>query len=320
MNTFLATALYKILSVLVSLVLFLSPLSAPAPDDPIRRGDGVRLSAALWSDTHMSDYLFSRVKHVKSSVMDLAAAEGLDALVIDGDITENGKPQEFRLMADELAKLSNVGHIIPASGNHDIRLRNFNMTVKTFSEFCETVNPAIRTDKLYYSYEVNGYTFIVLGSTETVFEEAAVSDGELAFLDASLAAATADGKPAFVLLHQPLRNTHNLPDAWGSPIPSAGSVGRDSDRLIYVMNKYENVFLITGHLHSGLGVNNFEDVGKLHSVNLPSIGIVSKDGGYEAAGTGYVMSVTDDSVTFRARDFANGRYLPEYDHSYTLVK
>ncbi len=318
MHTVLADVLYKILSLIVSLVLLVSPVAAPSNADPIRPEKDVRLAAALWSDTHASDYLYSRDRSVKASVLDLKNAEGLDALIIDGDLTENGKLSEYRLLADELAKLDNVRPIIPVSGNHDIRLRNFSLTVKTFSEFSGTVNPAIHTDKLYYAYEVNGYAFIVLGSVSTVFEEADISDGELAFLDAALSAATADGKPAFVLLHQPLKNTHDLPNSWGSPIPSAGSVGKDSDRLVSVMRKYQNVFLITGHLHSGLGPNNFAAVEGIHCVNLPSIGIVSKDGGYEAAGCGYVMEVTDAAVTFRARNFAEGAFMPAYDRTYPV--
>ncbi|MBR5409153.1 MAG: metallophosphoesterase [Clostridia bacterium] len=320
MYSTLATVLYKLLTAFLSFSLILSPAAVPAADDPVVPDGDASLVAVLWSDTHASDYLYSRNKNIRAAVTDLAAAKGVDALVIDGDLTENGKLSEYRWLADELSRLNNVPHVLPATGNHDIRLRNFNTTVETFSSFCETVNPALKLDKLYYSYVVNGYTFIVLGSTETVFEEAAISDGEFSFLDAALAKGTSDGKPVFVFLHQPLKNGHGLPDSWGSPLPYAGSVGKDSERLSYILNKYENVFLITGHLHSGLGDANFEEVGKVHCLNLPSIGIVSKDGGFEAAGCGYVMEVTGSAVTFRARDFASGRYMPQLDRTVALVK
>ena len=320
MYSTLATVLYKLLAAFLSLALALFPAATPAVDDPVSPASDASLVAVLWADTQVADYLPSRTKNLKAAVTDLAAAKGVDALILDGDIAENGKLAEYRVVIEELSRLDNVAHVIPATGNHDIRLRNFNKTVETFSSFCEAVNPALKLDKLYYSYVVNGCTFVVLGSTETAFEEAAISDGELSFLDAALAKATSGGKPAFVLLHQPLKNTHGLPDSWGSPIESAGSVGKDSERLAYVMNKYENVFLITGHLHSGLGPNNFEDVGRVHCVNLPSIGIVSKDGGFEAAGCGYVMEVTDSAVTFRARDFISGCFLPQYDRAFALVK
>ena len=320
MNSAFAAFFYKLLSLLLSVSLLFSPLIAADKNDPIQANDpeNVLLTAALWSDTHLSDYLLSRTRNVKSCVTDLKNGGGIDALIIDGDLTENGKLSELKMLSEELGDLPNVSHVLPATGNHDVRLRYYPLTVRTFSEFCAVVNPSIelQNDALYYSYEVNGYTFIILGTVGTQFEEARIDDVELAFLDEALA--SAQGKPSFVLLHQPLKNTHALPDAWGSPIPSAGSVGADSDRLLCVLQKYKNVFLISGHLHSGLGENNFEDVSGVHSVNLPSIGIVSKDGGYEAAGTGYMMEVYADRVLFRARSFLTGKYLPEFDRTVPL--
>ena len=314
---------YKILVLLLSLTVGCAGGSVyPSQDNIIKAQDeeSCKMTAVLWADTQISDYLLSRDEYMKAACRDIAATDGsIDALVLAGDIAENGKGSEYRVVLDNLNIFKGkVDSILPATGNHDIRLRIFGNTVKTFAEFSSSVNENLNLDKLYYSYEVNGYRFIVLGSTRTEFEEAYINETELNWLDSQLKEATANGMPAFVVLHQPLKDTHNLPDAWGSPIQSAGSVGAQSDDLKKIMSGYENVFLITGHLHSGFSSYTYEEINGIHGINLPSLTIA--DDGYKHTGTGIVMEVYENKVLFRARDFSEGKYLPQFDTEYSLVK
>lgn len=316
-----STFFYKLLVFLMTVSNLIAPGKVPGNTDPIAPAkDGAKLHVVFWGDSQVSDYLLSRQKAFSAACLDVAnAAVAPDAVLIAGDIAENGKASEYRLILDDLKTVENVDRFVLATGNHDVRMRVFSQTVKSFGEFCKEADPANPIDgKLYYTYEVNGYAFIVLGCTRTEFEEAYLDDAELLWLDAELAKATKNGLPAFVVLHQPLKKTHNLPAAWGSPLPAAGSVGAQSDQIKDILNKYRNVFLLTGHLHSGLSAVNFETVGNFVSVNVPSVGIVSKDGGYEASGTGYMLEVYENEVLFRARDFASGLYLPEFDRAFPI--
>ena len=104
-----------------------------------------------------------------------------------------------------------------------------------------------------------------------------------------------------------------MPDVWNSPIESAGSVGPQSDELRAILGKYENVFFISGHEHTGFGQYTYQEIDGFHSINLPSFGITNKDGEYNDPGTGYVVEVYDDTVVFKARDFGKGIWLPDYD-------
>lgn len=314
---------YKILVLLLSLSVGCSGGSIfPSQDALIKAKDedNCKMTAVLWADMQISDYLLSRNEPMKAACRDIAAMDGtMDALVLAGDIAENGKGSEYRVVLDNINMFKGkINNILPASGNHDIRLRVFSNAVKNFSEFSSSTNGNLKLDKLYYSYEVNGYKFIVLGSTRTEFEEAYINETELNWLDSELKDATADGLPAFVILHQPLKNTHNLPDAWGSPIKTAGSVGAQSDDLKRIMSGYKNVFLITGHLHSGFASYTYEEIDGIHGVNLPSLTIAGD--GYAHTGTGLIMEVYEDTVLFRARDFSQGTYLPQFDMEYTIVK
>ncbi len=295
----------------------------PATDDTIAAldADNVKVTAVLWADSQVSDYMYARAEHFEAACKDVAnSTENIDALFIVGDITENAHTIEKDLVLDCLSVIDNVDVMLFATGNHDIRLQAYSLALSSFEEFCAAANDGenYTNGKMYYSYEINGYKFIVMGSTKAAFEEAVIGDEELAWVDSELAAATADGKPAFVILHQPLANTHGLPVTWGSGNnKTAGSVGEDSDAIKEVLSKYENVFLITGHLHTGFGQYTYEEIGTIHGVNLPSIGIDGADGLNIPAGM--MLEVYENKVVFRARDFATGKYLPEYDAEYPIA-
>ncbi len=323
MSSAFTAIMYKLLIWFISFTSLFGVLDAPAKDDPIVFNDEAQMKVALWGDPQIADYMADRHQYSKNAALDLANAQGtFDALVIAGDVTENGKGAEYQLLLDYLSvaedKIDN--HII-AIGNHDVRLRVYSQVVNTFKEFTNAANSNfadnakfVKEGKLSYTYEVNGYTFIALNTDKSVFEESYFSDETLTWFDGELAKATADGKPVFVIVHQPLKKTHNVEVAWNSPSDTAGTIGKQSDALKDIMNKYNNVFFITGHLHMGFSKEwSIHQIDNFWGVNLPGIGPDNADGAYNESGTGYMMEVYDSKVVFRARDFAAGKYLPEFD-------
>ncbi|MBO5396661.1 MAG: metallophosphoesterase [Clostridia bacterium] len=332
MSSVFTAFMYKLLTMFISFtMLFGAGIPEPGTDDPIKVNENAEMSVVLWGDTQLSDYDAKRHQYSKNSAIDLSNADGnFDALVVAGDVTENGKGAEYQLLLDYLAVADNVDNHIFTVGNHDVRLRAYSQVVSTFNEFCASANTNFSEKaqyyaegKLSYTYEVNGYTFIVLGTDKVVFEESYFSDEALTWFDAELAKATADGKPAFVVVHQPLKQTHQVWDSWNSPDNNAGTIGAQSDALQEIMEKYNNVFFITGHLHMGFSeewsihkTGKAEDKeGNVTLVNLPGIGPKNADGEYNAPGTGYIMEVYEDRVEFIARDFNLGKYVPEHNET-----
>lgn len=323
MSSVFTAFMYKLLIWFISFSsLFGGVLDVPATDDPIIVNEEAQMTAVLWGDPQLSDYMADRHQFTKNAALDIANAQGtLDALVIAGDIAENGKGAEYQLVLDYLSVAENVDNHIMAVGNHDVRLRAYSQVVGTFNEFCNAANSNfadnakyVKEGKLSYTYEVNGYTFIALNTDKSVFEESYFSDETLAWFDGELNKATAEGKPVFVILHQPLKETHQVWQAWNSPDDNAGTVGAQSDALQDIMNKYNNVFLITGHLHMGFNKEwSIHKIGNFWGVNLPGIGPKNADGDYNESGTGYIMEVYEDKVVFVARDFNLGKYLPDYN-------
>lgn len=306
------------------LAVSLLPISALAKTDSIKplNEKTVQLHFAAWADPQVSHYLKKREPYLISSAKDLQEnSSSLDALVLAGDITENSIPDEWYWVYNDIKDIG-VKHYINATGNHDVRLHDYGVAEDSFTDFTNRLNinagSKLRIEKLNYSYVINGYRFIVLGSELATLEEAEIGKAQLQWLDRQLAKSNREGKPAFVILHQPLKNTHGLPDTWGSFIKSAGSVGPQSEQIRQILNRYGNVILITGHLHTGFGQYTYQKIDNFYSVNLPSLGVENKDGTYNENGIGYMVEAYADKVCFRARNFDKGIYLPQYDITINL--
>ena len=310
LKTPLQKIFYKLFLALIALVYSFSAYVAPSDAQPIApQQDDASLFFAALADPQVSNYILKRVPSFDAAAEDLHNARRLDAVLIAGDIAENGLAIEYRYIYE---KLNGLGcPYLLAEGNHDIRLRVYLQSLARFSAFSNALNETSEMDSYHYSAAVNGYTFLVLGSDRTVFEESYLNDAQLSWLDESLA--SQQGRPTFVVLHQPLQNTHGLPDTWGSPFKSAGSVGKQSDRIDAILQQYDNVILITGHLHTGFGAYTYEKRGSVWMVNLPSLTINNKDGGDNGPGIGCMVECRKDEIVFRARNFATGTWLPDYD-------
>ena len=268
-----------------------------------------------WADPQVSNYILKRDPFFTAACQDVEnSAETFDALLIAGDIVENGLPCEWTHVQENLP-CRNIKKYVMVSGNHDIRLRLYKQSVKRFTKFSNALNANVGSglsiDALHYSTTVKGYTFIVLGSDRMEFEECYLSDAQLQWLDDSLKKACGKGKPVFVTVHQPFKLSHGLPDTWGSPIDAAGSIGPQSDALKAVLSKYKNVILMTGHLHTGIGQYTYEKIDGIHSVNLPSLTIDNKDGRVNDNGIGFWVEVFRTKVVFHARNFAAGKDIPQ---------
>lgn len=319
--TFIVTAIYS----------FNGGVVAPSTEAPIKAvdPDNVKLTFVTVADPQISNYMFDRYQVLQEAVIDLENAEyDFDAIVGIGDIAENGLAEEYQLFLDEFKDIDS--RYIMATGNHDTRLRNYKQMVNRFTKFTNALNgeegkglDAYAEGKLAYAEEVNGYKFIVMGADNASFEEAYISEAQLNWLDAELASADAD-KPVFVILHQPLKLTHNLPNNWGNGTnKNAGSVGPQNDAIKAVLAKNgadKTVVLITGHLHAGFSEFSYEKIDTFHSFNVPALNIDNKDGaeGGDGSGLTYIVEVYDDEILFRARNLEEGKWMPQFDTTINL--
>ena len=289
-------------------------LPTPSTDDPIVRPPEALFTFAAFGDPQVSNYMFAREACFYASCRDFKSMpEPLDALIIAGDIAENGMRCEYRMVAQILNEVSDkIRHVVLMPGNHDIRLRGFLAQQFKFRGFVKSVTNGVPPErgKYWFACDFDACRFLVMGSDTASFEGAHISHRQLKWLETELADAEKQNKPVFVMNHQPLKKTNGLPGAWQGVGSWRGSVGNQSKALRGILSSHKNVFFLTGHLHQGVCQASFEDYGSYKCLNLPTVG-ANNHGSYNELSQGYVISVFRDRVEMRARLFGKGEYVPE---------
>lgn len=307
--------------------------------------DNCRLSFAAVSDCHIDEKSsFFSDGMLELSLMDMEKAENkLDALVFAGDTTNHGYIEQWDIFAASMARHDVAKNIIIGAGNHDTWGPNrddftnpVDGVLPTFIKYNKQISGR-DIDKMYYSTTINGYHFIVMGSEED-HTCAYISPEQISWLDEELEAASGDGKPIFVILHQPINGTHGLPYNWGldkEDPPEEGGIGPQSDDVVAVLKKYDNIFFISGHIHAG-----FKNADKKIGVEYASVEYMKNNKGNNITlvnlpclanpdfirfshfinGCGYVFETYDDYVLIRARNFGAGTWITKYDVKVDVVK
>ncbi|MBQ8227493.1 MAG: metallophosphoesterase [Clostridia bacterium] len=287
-----------------------------------------RLNFAAISDIHMTEET-ARCDMLAFGLQDMENSQrSLDALVCAGDLTDHGEKEEWEMLAEAFSGYTPAENIILAVGNHDTWT---DAGCDVAQEYFIEANKVIADrdiDKVYYSTKIDGYTFIVMGS-ESDHTYATFNQEQIDLLDKEMETASEDGLPIFVISHWPINESHGLPGTWGDDEPELddGGMGDQSAQVEAILKKYENVFLISGHIHNGLTNESQEDVydyvsvesdGSFHSVNLPSYMYLTMRGRI-ANGTGLNFEVYDDEVVIRARSYSAGVWYTDYNYTIELV-
>lgn len=290
------------------------------------------LTVEMLSDPHIEEKELFRQAFMVAGLRNLnGAVADIDGVIIAGDLTNYADEPSLAKYYDILAKHSPVP-VLSAAGNHDIgHVGDRDVTDITREEakanFIRYNNEymGIEAQDNYYSYTLNGYTFIVLGD-EVIdgghWDGMDISDEQMAFLDGELARATADGSPVFVVCHWPVDGTNGQ-----EIIYPDGAIELEENDVKTVMEKYDNVFYISGHIHGGIkseaaaevtGMSNVEQLNGVTYISLPTYGIVNSFG-YPWSGTGMQMEVYADKVIVRPRNFITNKWFTNAVYTIDLV-
>lgn len=289
--------------------------------------DDILLNVGIISDTHIDYRWLPGKQMLANGLSDMGRSDAnLDAVVISGDLTTYGDGKSMEDFYKILGEYNRADKMVVASGNHDIghvedithQQARDNM-VRLYNEYTGE-----QTENIYYSIDVKGYTFIVISDqSDDSWDFPEFYDDQLTFLDTELTRATASGKPAFVVCHWPVPGVNGQPTVWddGAIRPEYG------DKIIAILEKYRNVFYISGHMHLGVTVkliektfdfSSVETINGVNYVNLPSFGLVNRYG-VPWGGLGFQMEVYADEVIFRTRNYATGRWYNSLVFSTDLV-
>lgn len=320
------TVFDQIIALLLSLYMSLVPFSSvPVESTDAQNESAILLDVALLSDIHVKDKGSKQHQNLVNGLKNLSANFGnIDAITVSGDLTDGGKTESLELFYESLLANTSVGKYVVSPGNHDIGhspLSNSEarkVNIETMNKYLGYEN-----EEVYYSQEVNGYSFIVIGDDiGNKSNTPVISDKQVAFLDSELAKATADGKPAFVICHWPLAHTNGIDILW----PGGGVSNEDSAKLKAVMEKYNNVFVITGHTHVGLSSDTFSKIfgysfietkNGVTYVSVPCFGKFNRHIPFSTS-IFMRMEVYSNKIIFRPYNLRTLKWYPKYDKTVTL--
>ncbi|MFT2016410.1 DUF4073 domain-containing protein [Streptomyces sp. 796.1] len=290
---------------------------------------------------------FDVVSDVQGDTADLGRAldqmKGLpgksSALVVNGDITNRGYPQEYAEVRKTIDAHPHPKQTYFTIGNHEFYVPKYcnpnKLCQSTWpngtkeSELFQNFYDFTGLDKVYYERVVDGVPMLMLGTEKymkyhdaTKWDEVWFSDAQLAWLDQRLAHWQRKGKPVMVFSH------HVLPDTVsGTRNKMYGGDYLQADRVLGILGKYKDAVLFTSHTHWSLGLSDWAvrkvvpGTGNLEGFTVVNTGAVqtsfTDDGkGGETAvsgaeNTGLRVQVSKGEVVVKARDYLRNQWLKE---------
>ncbi|MBQ4243367.1 MAG: metallophosphoesterase [Clostridia bacterium] len=281
------------------------------------------LTLDLISDTHIGSGDAAGIVSTSIRTID-AEKDSIDGVIVSGDLTHRGYDSEFDEVYSILGNYSG-DNLITANGNHDYGRWSDSGMMRPYAIRHRNDYLGIDTQKDYYSTEINGYKFIIMGNEGNKPNSADISDEQLVFVNSELKEGTEGGRPVFVICHWPLRNTHGERISW--PIIPGGALNSSTTKkLTAILEQYKNVFYISGHLHAGLSgkfIRRFfkaccvEQHNGITCINVPSLGS-GNHLGLTSKGTGMRLTVYGDKAIVEGRNFYTGEWLDNYVYEVSL--
>ena len=264
------------------------------------------------ADVHIEGNNEDRFKLFGEGLSDINSAKRNDALVFLGDNTMNNQVVELSAFYGLLKEHITIGNILMITGNHDLCPSDYNTgdyedLRDRFFDYKNEYIKAQYDDSVYYSYEINGYKFIVLGSESDAGVQEDISDTQLKWFESELKSAEESGKPIFVFNHYPLN--HTWEDVW-----SEGHMGKDSEKLHETLKTCKNkIIYFSGHLHMRLYDNQVSYINEenITYISVPSFGSDNDvgDAHIQDKGMGLYVEVYDNSIIIRIRNFAEHKWM-----------
>lgn len=267
---------------------------------PLKKADDVQLKAVLISDVHAdADFSRDRSNDLRQIMLSIGRHHNdADTLVMSGDLTNSGDLREYINLNTFLHVYSHIGDCVPELGNHDSWHHSddpdFKKAEKYFKAFC--LWNGIKTEKVYYTKQVNGFTFIVTGVEDCDFKNPYHSDAQLDWLEQELLDAVAQGKPVFVICHKPLDCLGDAAERMEQILTQAAA------------NAKAPIVHVSGHDHE-IGENTFKSpCDNLICLNLPSVQYT------EDGGLGFLAEIRENSLTLTGTDFLSNEPLDGYEY------
>ena len=266
----------------------------------------------VWTKTNLRTFkLNMALKNIQK--------EKADAFVSTGDLTDHGEIDQWEAAAECLKQTPPAPQCVITLGNHDtwstlpedVTIPDYEYSLNLYRKYRKLIS-GVDEEKAYFTQKIKGYTFISIGS-EADNCDGDISEEQIEWLDRELEKASKDKKPIFVLSHFAMNKTHGLPATFGDKeyTDTTGGMGINSDKINDVFQKYDNIFLFSGHSHMGVagkktmkekGYASIETHGTVTSVNLPCYMFMNHDG-LPFSGLGMRVRVYDNRLKLEFKSY-----------------
>ena len=279
------------------------------------------------SDTHVG-----RDKQTQASFTAMlkdikVAASDAAGIFIVGSAVNAAEDQYYELLDQLYAKETGLPPLYRTVGTHEFLTKGTYLydqsahqaNLQKFFKYTKHPNGTALTTP-YYLFDLGTCTMVVLGADSYQDGKAVISPAQISWLSAILSSADPD-RPVFVFLHEPLPNTVS-----GTPDPLGCGAVYNYLEVQGLLDQYSNVIMFNGHSHRSM--NEDKTMFKLKNgskiFNTASAAFLWADdgtGGYEVAGSqGYVVTVYEEAVLVRGRDFATGQWLGQAEYRFSIKK
>ncbi|NIK69360.1 metallophosphoesterase [Paenibacillus sp. BK720] len=271
-----------------------------------------RLQFQVITDTHVrTDPGHTHNRNLARALQDIKrVAPDSDGIMHAGDITDHGHAEEYA----EFRKIwREHGEGLPtayfASGNHDVGGGEWPSRLGAYLDATEMGGP-------YHAHLVKGYSFIFLGTERGLDLFSFLSETQLAWLDRKLEESKSLNRPAFVFLHQPLKDT-----VAGSCESQKWYGVTQDEQLKEVLSRHRHAVLFTGHTHWELETPHtlYDDEQMPRMFNAASVAYLWTDEDEHKDGSqGLFVEVYENRIIVRGRDFAAGQWLERVRYEWEI--
>ena len=266
------------------------------------------------SDAHISTALHA--EHFESMLKDIAKnspdSAGIFAI---GDMVEQGSSAvQWNTLWSIYDSVEGAPNMYLGMGNHEAYgFQMYSSVLDTFLENLRLPEGYEKPDTPYYDLWIGGIHFIFLGDSELPVDgqRATIGYEQYGWLAEKLAE-NADGRPIFLFMHQPLRDT-----VAGSYADQGWWGIEDGDVLRAMLEEYPQVIMFNGHTHWTLDTETSMYGSDETAVifNTASVGYLWSSyyrvaGEYLEGSQGYYVKIYEDMILVQGRDFAENEWIP----------
>lgn len=276
-----------------------APYKAENPDELV-------MSMSVVSDIHVETNNSATYENFKNLLKGLKGGEDIDAVAYLGDNVMNGQITENLFFYNAVKAMKPAKEQFVIAGNHDFGNGDGNYD-SSYNDFIANNRLYLgnKSKTTYYYRIVNGCYVIVLASEDKGAEEFHMSDAQIEWMKGVLEEAKAADAPIIVLNHFPIYYIKG---------ENSEGVTRDYREIAWILNQYDKLLYLHGHIHNDLGADNFYNWWGVDCINLPR-STESKE--YEP-GDGVVIEVYDDHFLVRGRDFIKGEWVDGLEYTYNF--